>query len=183
MGRKRVRAAVVLLIGAGLVAVAIYFLLRPAGGEKPVVEGEPGGVETVETGRELFEFDETAPVRAEDFSPESLQASLATHRALPDNLFLPALPTDPDRARLAARDRRLGEMRSLHFKIEKNQATAAEREAYFSFRARYNRDKIAMLEYVALKTPGAKGLDSLPPHIQEMIQELESEIADFERKR
>lgn len=165
-----------------LLLAAIFFLLPPAPGEP----GANAGTESVAPADPFALIGEgelpAAPDESE-YTPAQIAAFEKMHAEMPGNIFLPILPGETDRKRVEERDAELLRMRAIHFKIEKDRADPAERERYYDFRIQYNKDKAAMLRYIAVKTPGPDGSPALPAHIQQMIDELERENDTFAGQR
>ena len=104
------------------------------------------------------------------------------HKKLPGNIFLPPIPGDEaDMTRLARRDYTLNRMRSLYFKLQKKEASGLEKNEYYSFRIKYNRDKIAMLRFMS--SANKKATAEERQIVDNMITGLNGEIQKFETSR
>lgn len=168
-------------ICAVLLCAAVLFALRfgapasskqsPSSGSASIFDGLPG---------QSAIGGDKKPGLVEN--PAALEQARAMHKALPGNVFLPPLPDDADRVRMDKRNHLLNRLRKVHYKIESGRASNDERAEYYAFRVKYNRDKIAMLKYVAVrgKTPGLDA-NAMAPHITKMIKDLEKEIREFEK--
>jgi len=174
--KKKILLILASLAFLALLAVAIWVLLPP--GEdtgRQGAQGQEDGQNFPPNGDTGGPFDVAGG--AGELNAEQLARIRRMHQKLPGNIFLPPLSDEKDRTRVEKRNHLLNEMRTIHGKLETGRASREERQRYYRFRIAYNRDRMAMLRYVAIRREDGE----LPEHIKQMIRDLKRGIGDFEK--
>ncbi len=179
--RTKKRLSISLIIGAAVIATAVFFILRSS--DLRILSRESDS-ESISEQDLPADFEEESQSDLDDpsLTPAEREERLAQikrmHKDLPGNIFLPPLSTSEGEKALAERNILLKKMRELEIKITKHEENDQEKAEFIRLKSRYLDDKIAMLQYLAIKDPSGK----IPEHIQEMIEEMRSEKKSLEKE-